>query len=151
VPRRSAASLTIAAFSPGLKRLDPPSDLQGTERQIWIQTVASLPASHFLPEDAEILRAYCASAALARRAATELQASPLAGDRPTPWLKVHGSAVRSMAQMSVRLRLGPRSRDHNVRSGKTTAREPSYYELMDMGQGKPTAARPPVGIENRWR
>jgi phage terminase small subunit len=148
LPRRSAASLTVAAFTPGLKRLEPPADLQGIEREIFIQTVASLPASHFLPEDAEMLRTYCTSAALARRAAAETQASPLAGDRPSPWLKVHGSAVRSMAQMSVRLRLGPRSRDHNVRTAKTTASQPSYYDLMETAQPN---AGPPVGIENRWR
>jgi hypothetical protein len=131
LPRHSAASLTVAAFRPGLRRLEPPSDLQGAERQVWMQTVGGLPAGHFLPEDTEILRAYCASAALERRAASELQASPLAGDRPSPWLKIHISAIRSMAQMSIWLRLGPRSRDHHVRSAKRLAVQASYYQLME--------------------
>ena len=32
-----------------------------------------------------------------------------------PWLGTHASAVRQMALLSTRLRIGPRSRSHNVR------------------------------------
>jgi phage terminase small subunit len=136
-----------------LKRLEPPADVQGIDRDIFKATVASLPASHFLPEDTEMLRAYCAAAAMARRAAAEMQASPLAGDKPSPWLKVHTTAIRSMAQMSVRLRLGARSRDHNVRSAKPVS-PPSYYEIMEQKRGQQrsveTPAEPLVGVDKRW-
>jgi hypothetical protein len=84
LPRRSSASLTIAAFTPGLSRIEPPSDLQGAEREIFIQTVASLSPSHFLPEDIPLLRAYCSTVALAKQAAAELQICPVIGSVPSP-------------------------------------------------------------------
>jgi hypothetical protein len=38
LPRRSSAALTIASFAPGLKRLEPPPELGGIERQIFART-----------------------------------------------------------------------------------------------------------------
>ena len=52
-----------------------------------------------------------------------------------PWLAVHASAVNSVAKLTVRLRLGPRSRDLNHLRTKKSAREPSYYDLMAMEGG----------------
>ena len=84
MPRRSSAALTIASFAPGLKRLEPPPELGGVELDIFRQTVASVPASHFQPEDLVLLCAYARAAALERRAAEELQASAVVGSQPRP-------------------------------------------------------------------
>jgi hypothetical protein len=129
LPRRSSAALTVAAFSPGLKRLEPP-ELGGVEFDIFRQTAASVPASHFQPEDLVLLCAYARAATLERRATEELQASAVVGSQPSPWLAVHASAVRSLSTLTVRLRLGPRSRDPNhQRTAKVKASQ-SYYDQI---------------------
>jgi hypothetical protein len=124
----SRASLTML---PGGRRvLEPPREFaEGSiERAIFVETVLSVPDDHFAPEDSVLLAEYCRSAALARRASEELAASAVSGSTPSPWLAVHSSAVRSVALLSTRLRLGPRSRSHNIRKGKPTL-PPSYYDL----------------------
>jgi phage terminase small subunit len=136
LPRRSSASLSVAAFTPDLRRLEPPTDLQGVERETFVHTVASLPASHFLPEDIPLLRAYCSTVALAKQAAAELQLCPVVGSAPSPWLKVHSSLIRSLAQLTTRLRLGPRSRSNNQRSAKS-GRTPSGYEALGLSEPRP--------------
>jgi phage terminase small subunit len=130
LPRRSSAALTIASFAPGLKRLEPPPELGGVELDIFRQTVASVPASHFQPEDLVLLCAYARAAAMAQRAAEEVAARPTIGDRPSPLVDIHSQAVRSLTQLTVRLRLGPRSRDPNhQRSAKVKASQ-SYYDII---------------------
>jgi hypothetical protein len=124
----SRASLTVL---PGGRRvLEPPAEFtEGSiERSIFLETALSVPADHFAAEDFVLLSEYSRTAALARRATEELAVSAVAGAIPSPWLAVHASAVRSMALLSTRLRLGPRSRSHNVRKSKLTA-PPSYYDL----------------------
>jgi hypothetical protein len=66
---------------------------------------------------------------LAKQAAAELQICPVIGSVPSPWLKVHSSLIRSLAQLTARLRLGPRSRSTNQRSPKS-GRTPSAYETL---------------------
>ena len=122
-------SLTL--FPGGRRVLEPPPEFSadGVECRIFVETVASVPADHFAAEDRVLLAEYARTAALARRASEELAVSAVAGAMPSPWLAVHASAVRSMALLSTRLRLGPRSRTHNVRKAKPGA-PPSYYDTM---------------------
>src|SRR5262245_7146853 len=98
MPRRSEPSLTIAAFTPGVKRLDPPSEFtEGSlEWALFIETVRSVPADHFQAEDRVLLAEYCRTAALARRASEELAVNAVAGGEASPWLTVHQSAAKTM-------------------------------------------------------
>ena len=66
MPRQSQASLTVAAFSPGPRRLEPPAEfVEGSiERAIFLETAASV-------------------------ASEELAAAAVVGDRPSPWLEVY--------------------------------------------------------------
>ena len=129
----SRASLTM--FPGGRRVLEPPSEFaEGSiERSIFADTALSVPDDHFAPEDRVLLAEYCRSAALAKRASEELAASAVNGSMPSPWLAVHASAVRSVALLSTRLRLGPRSRSHNVRKTKLSS-PPSYYDLHPIGE-----------------
>jgi phage terminase small subunit len=130
LPRRSSASLTVAAFAPDRRRLEPPPELGGLEAEIFRQTVASVPASHFQPEDLVLLCAYARAAAMGQRAAEEVAARPTIGDRPSPFVDIHSQAIRSLTQLTVRLRLGPRSRDPNhQRTAKVKASQ-SYYDQI---------------------
>jgi hypothetical protein len=65
---------------------------------IFRQTVASVAPGHFAPADMVLLCAYARAAALERRAFEQANAA------------AHASAVKSLAALSVRLRIGPRSR-----------------------------------------
>jgi phage terminase small subunit len=121
---------------PGRRRpLEPPADFTAgsIERAIWVETTLAVPPEHFSPEDFVLLAEYCRAAAMARRASEELAAGAVAGSMPSPWLAVHASAVRSLATLSVRLRLGPRSRSNNTRRSKMPLTKPSYYELQRQG------------------
>jgi phage terminase small subunit len=135
----SRASLTILPGGGGRRVLEPPSDFgEGSiERAIFVETVMSVPDGHLAPEDRVLLAAYCRASALARRASEELATSAVAGSMPSPWLAVHASAVRSMALLSTRLRLGPRSRTNNTRKAKVMASSVSYY---DTHPGEPVTA-----------
>ena len=129
----SKASLMLL---PGGRRvLDPPSEFGdgSVEREIFVKTVLATPPDHFAPEDVVLLAEYCRTAAMARRASDELAVSAVAGSMPSPWLAVHASAVRSLATLSTRLRLGPRSRSHNTRKSKLPLSPPSYYDLQRQG------------------
>jgi len=89
-----------------------------------------VPAAHFQPEDLPLLAAYCRTVVPVRRAAAELAACPVVGTTPSPWLRVHSGLIRSLTQLTVRLRLGPRARDHNTRATRRPKRAPSYYAMM---------------------
>jgi hypothetical protein len=130
VPRKSKAELSLVHLAPG-RRLEPPPELGGIERETFLQTVAAAAFDHFAAEDLPLLTAYCRAAALERRAAEELAVGATVGNQPSPWLSVHASAIRSLERLSVRLRLGPRSRNPTNRRSMKGARRPSYYATME--------------------
>jgi phage terminase small subunit len=128
--RRSTASLTIAHLTPGPHRLAAPPELAGVEAEVFRSTVAAVSPSHFTGEDMPLLAAYCRACALERRASEELAVAATVGATPSPWLAVHASAVRTLALLSTRLRIGPRSRDPSNRRPAKTGASPSYYDQM---------------------
>jgi phage terminase small subunit len=132
VPRQSKAALSIAHIGP--RRLEPPPELAGIEAEIFRQTVASVAPDHFQAEDLTLLCAYARAAALERRAAEELAAGAVVGNAPSPWLTVHATMTKTMMQLSVRLRIGPKSRaPSNNRRRSAQSGTPSYYEIMNLG------------------
>jgi hypothetical protein len=133
MPRRSEASLSIAAFTPGLTRLNPPVEFtEGSiERSLFVETVRSVAADHFRGEDRPTLAEYCRTMALAQRASEELRAAAVVGDRVSPWLEVHRVATKTALALQVRLRIGARSRATTTRTGKATA-SPSFYDTMEL-------------------
>jgi phage terminase small subunit len=130
LPRRSVASLSV--ISAGPRRLQPPAELGEVEAKIFRETVAAVALDHFQAEDSALLASYARAVALERRAAEELAAAATVGGVASPWLAVHSQMARTVMQLSVRLRIGPRSRapSNNRRSTKSGGSEPSYYEIM---------------------
>jgi phage terminase small subunit len=108
----------------------------GIELQIWTEVVSGADSEHFQASDAPLLAAYCRAAALERRAAEELAVSAVAHGAPSPWLAVHKSAVHSLMEVAVKLRLTPKARTPGQRAGKRGP-PPSYYDMMDQQRGKP--------------
>jgi hypothetical protein len=130
MPRQSEASLSIAHLAPPLRRFEPPPELEPEAAAAFRATVAAVPATHFAPEDLPLLAEYARITVLTQRASAELAAAPIVDGRPTPWLEIYRTAHKAMLSLSVRLRLGARSRSPNQRSAKPGVSEPSYYELM---------------------
>jgi phage terminase small subunit len=131
VPRTSSAArsvLNLTALSP---RLQPPPELGGLEREVFVATVAALDSHHFEAADVVLLCAYCRAAALERRAAEELQVCAVEDGAPSPWLKVHASAVRSLASLATKLKLSPQARKPNHRA--RFAGSSSYYDAQRVG------------------
>jgi hypothetical protein len=132
MPRRSSPSLTIAYLSPLPDRLPPPAELGEVEREVFRATVAAAPLGHFQAEDAPLLCAYVRAITLERRAAEELAAGAVIGSVPSPWLAVHAEMVKALSALSVRLRIGPKSRaPSNNRRSAGSGRTPSAYDVWD--------------------
>jgi hypothetical protein len=77
------------------------------------------------------LAAYSQVAVLARQAAAELTANPVVNGKVSPWLATHTTHVRLLAQLSVRLKLGPRARRPDARRVSKAPSPPSYYDTLE--------------------
>jgi hypothetical protein len=138
---------SLVLLQGGRRVLEPPPELcEGTvEREIFVQIAASVPEGHFAPEDVGLLAEYARSAALARYASEELLANPVVGKTVNPWLATHASAIRQLATLATRLRIGPRSRSNHPRKAKPGP-PPSYYDL------NPVTPSPPSKKEgDQWK
>jgi hypothetical protein len=97
--------------------------------------VAAAPPDFFRAEDLVLLAAYSRAAVLERQAAERLAVAIAAGDAPRPWLAVHTQVSRTLLNLTVRLRIGPRSRapsNNRRRAGRPGAGSLSYYDSMDL-------------------
>jgi hypothetical protein len=121
----SRDSLTV--FPGGRRVLEPPAELGEIEAAIFRQVVASVADAHFTAEDLGLLCAYSRALALERRASDELAAAAVGNHQA--WLPVYTVAVRALSTLSVRLRLGPKSRHPNNSRRTSKKSPPSYYEL----------------------
>jgi hypothetical protein len=127
--RPSDRYLTLAAFTPPGRRLDPPADLRPEAVTAFRETVAAVPVTHFQAEDRPLLAQYAQATVLLQRASGHLAADPIVDGRSSPWLEIYRTALKATLSLAVRLRLGARSRSTHQRTGKP---EPplSYYERM---------------------
>jgi hypothetical protein len=132
MPRISAEALALGHRN----RLQPPAELTEPERSIFLEIVAGAPADHFAAEDTPLVRAYASAIAQQRRAA-----AMIASDAVSPlWITMHAAAVASMGVLSIRLRLGVRSRKPN-NSRRTAASPPSYYDTLTVSPAAPARRR----------
>jgi hypothetical protein len=138
MPRQSEAALSLAHIGPVSRRLEPPAELGEIEAATFRQTVASMPLEHFAPEDVSLLVAYSQAAVLAQKAAAELAAHPVVDGRVSPWLTIQKEQVRLLAQLSVRLKIGPKSRRPDSRRAGRPMAAPDAYEVLGLSSGQTT-------------
>jgi terminase small subunit-like protein len=133
MPRRSAASLDVAAPSFGEKRIAPRRGAPAEVAAVFKELVTSVPANHFRPADRDLLEQFAQAVVLARQAYVELEeAGPVINGRASPWLTALEKAHRSTAALSVRLRLGPQTRldPKTVARARVPATDrPNYIDL----------------------
>jgi phage terminase small subunit len=122
----SAASLSMINPAGTRPRLRPPAELSELERQAFLAIVTSVESGHFRESDLPLLCAYCRAIIAECEAASELARSPVVDNEPSPWLRIHQAAVKTMMGLSMRLRLSPQSRQAN--NPTRPAPSVSYYE-----------------------
>jgi phage terminase small subunit len=135
MPRQSAASAAVPIHA-GTRRLRPPDDFAAgsPERKLFVDLVASVPASHFRDSDLPVLCAYVRAVCLERTASAELQASGyLVDNKPSGWFSILAQSARSVTVLSSKLRLNPLSRA----APSLEPEQPiSYYERQRMIEGR---------------
>ncbi len=132
MPRRSTDALAIVSLSPDRSRLVPPPELGEAEAKVFRETIAAVRIDISRPKT-------CRSCVLTpgrhheRRAAQELAIAATVGNVASPWLAVHTQMARTVMQLTVRLRIGPRSRDHHTRTAKAGPQPSAYDSLPPWG------------------
>jgi phage terminase small subunit len=109
-------------------RLTPPEGLSEGARAEFLRVVACEKPTHFTPSDLSMLVQYCEATALAGRAIVRLQ-DDAAGRQ---WLNKWATAVRTMKDLAMRLRLSPQSRQAN---NPTRPQRLSYYQRTALAEG----------------
>jgi phage terminase small subunit len=137
MPRQSFAAISLGSLTAPGHRLEPPPEMGGIERKIFLETVAAVDFGHFERADMPLLVAFCNAVAQEQRAAVELMISMVQDGAPSPWVAVHASAVRSMVALAEKLRLSPKARKANNQRARSR-RNPSVYDMMDLGRDAAT-------------
>jgi phage terminase small subunit len=113
------------------RRLKPPGHLSPQARAAFIELVTGHDPRHFRPGDVAIMARYCEAVALAEQAARELATGGAVIDgKVSAWHRVHQDACKTIAALTLRLRLGPQSRQ--PRAHKTSISPVSYYEVLEL-------------------
>jgi hypothetical protein len=112
------------------RRLRPNARLTGRARAIFTETVNDCAMGHFRKSDRPLLERYAEASALAEHAADEMALNGVVlENKASPWFGIYVSAVKTMNNLALRLRISPQSR--SPRAPKTQAAPPSYYDLME--------------------
>jgi phage terminase small subunit len=130
MPRQSAASLHFSGVT-RTERLQPPADLQPSERMIFLDIVNACKADHFRPSDAPLLCSYVRAILLEREAAEHLATQGIVSvdNKPSAWLAVLAQANKSMLSLARALKLTPTARRPSAsRAGKPVTM--NYYDRM---------------------
>ena len=130
--RQPYESSDIVDFSGGgTRRLRPPASLGQRERAVFIDLVTSCDPRHFRNSDVPLMCRYVEAVVLAEQASGELAATGVVVEgKVSPWFQVHQAACKTVSVLSLRLRLGPQSRQ--PRAHKTETGPVSHYEIMEL-------------------
>ena len=128
--RQSAASRPFSASSTRAS-IKPPPDVSDAERAEFASAVLGVRADHFVPADIPTIAAYARAVVAEQIADGELNACPVFGDRPSPWLTIWQGRLRAVATLARRLGLNPAGRQpfKSVEDREEPA-PTSYYERM---------------------
>jgi phage terminase small subunit len=108
--RKSAENLAVVAL-PDRSRLRPRPEAPPEVGECFREVVASMPGGHFQPSDAPLLEAFAQSIVLSRQAYKALASKgQVVGGRMNQWVNVLEKCNRTMASLSMRLRLAPQAR-----------------------------------------
>ena len=103
------------------------------EQTVWRRILAAVASDHFNQSDVVLLTEFCRAAALADRAAKEIEAhGPIYDERVSPWVTVQEKAQRALVALAGKLRLCPQSRFDRLKAGTNTrGGVPDYLSAED--------------------
>ena len=141
MPRKSAAELAVGPrLADHHRRITAPDGMTVEKTELFRKIVEDCDARHFAQSDAPLLRTYCQAILLGELAFASAQASPSAlGD----WEK----CCRTIAMLSVKLRLSPHSRS----DPKTVMRSVAGLSVREMGVSLESLAEIRDGGGRGWR
>ena len=124
MPRKSAASLSVALPSLGA-RPSPPSSLSARQKALWTQIVGSLPSSWFGDENLHVLSALVAHIESFELIEREMRGATDLGDtEKLTWYdklsKLRERESRAVASMSTKLRITQQAK-YSTRAAATAA------------------------------
>jgi hypothetical protein len=126
MPRRSSADLSIPdALRGAPSTLQPPPNLAGRERELFVEFVKSLPPKHLAQEDVQLVVAYVRCLVQDEIAAAQINN----GSRDPYFVTLASAARRGIKDLSTRLRIGPRSRQPNNTRQPASALPPSQHAM----------------------
>jgi hypothetical protein len=126
MPRQSSEARHFAVRS-SPARLQPPPGLTPAEKKIFVSLVASVKTEHFVPSDLPLVIAYCHACALEIELARKLTTDDKA---LLKWERV----CKTMASLSLRLRMSPQSRQPTISGARPNRREAplSYFDRVKL-------------------
>jgi hypothetical protein len=114
VPRTPKVAFSVVSIAGTPPRLTPPSTLPEKARQVFIDTVGSVSASHFHPSDMTLLVRYAEVVALCEQAAAALRdGGVVVAGEVSAWTKVYEQSVRLQIALSTKLKLSPAARSRH--------------------------------------
>jgi hypothetical protein len=98
MPRKSAASLHFPDIV-RTERLSPPADLNASEREVFLNVVATTAADHFRPSDLPLLSAYARAVVREREASEHLATQGVVSidNKLSAWAAVQASGAQADA------------------------------------------------------
>ena len=107
----------LATIAPSERRRpNPPPGMTGKPaRQVWLRIVGAFPPDHFKPYQYDLLRSYCESSAMHKKAMQriakegEVIVSPTGVQKQNPWVQIAIQASATMISLSTKLQLTVRS------------------------------------------
>jgi hypothetical protein len=126
----------ITPFYAKSGRLQPPDGLGEAQRRVFVDLIASCPASQFRKSDVHLLARWSELTIMAEQAALKLEQEGMVvagqhGFRASPWFQIHRDCCRELRDLSQRLLIGPRGRQ--PRAAKVKPGVVSYYERAALG------------------
>jgi hypothetical protein len=102
---------------------------------VFLNLIATTPASQFAASDIPLVVRYCELVVLAERAAEGMRSALLvtANGKPSPWVALHASAVKGLTLLTLRLKLSPQAR--SPKAPKKIPTPMSYYERQALIEG----------------
>src|SRR5262245_36210080 len=134
MPRISADETNLGRLLAGPRLLQPPADLDGPARQVFVETVTAVEPGHFRLEDAHLIAAYARAVTNERQAAERVAA----GDRG--WVEPHRALVQSITTLARGLAIGTKARRPSRPRAGAARSQPSAYDQLGLS-GKPWGDR----------
>jgi phage terminase small subunit len=119
--RKSAADLAAVPVQRERPRIEPPDQITGRAREVFVDLIEAVDPSHFVRSDIPLLVSYAQAIALHEEAREKVaEEGAVVDGRVSPWHVVMEKQAKLISTMAMRLRLSPHSRYDARAAGRKT-------------------------------